>query len=44
MKLSSNTNKTLWYVKDEDDKIIFSSMFKDACEEYIVKKGARNYD
>lgn len=41
MKLSSNENNTLWYVKDDENNIVFVSMFEEACMDYINKKGVR---
>ena len=41
MRLSSNLSNTLWYVMDEEDKIVFVSMFKDAAETFISRKGIR---
>jgi len=38
MKLIQSENKNLWYVYDEQDEIVFMSMFKEVCEDYILEK------
>jgi len=39
MRLDSNAMETIWYVRDNDDKIIFVSMFKEQALEYIETRG-----
>ena len=44
MRLSSNVGNTLWYVLDNEDKIMFVSMFKEVAENFIKNKGVRKSD
>lgn len=38
MRLAQSENKHLWYVYDIDDKIVFVSMFKNTCVDYLTTK------
>jgi len=37
MKIVKSENGHLWYVVDEDNKIIFVSPLKENCEEYFKR-------
>jgi hypothetical protein len=41
MRLVESDNKHLWYVYDMDDKICFTSMFREVCIKYIQANGIR---
>jgi hypothetical protein len=37
MKIITRENGHLWLVVDEDEKIVYASLFRDRCEEYLQR-------